>query len=64
MLDAGELMFPVAAGPVRGPRYARLLVKARSAARRPARPRQAAPSLDVRPTSTNVARRAGLLASW
>ena len=27
MLDTGELMFPVAAGPIRGPRYARLLVK-------------------------------------
>ena len=54
MLDNGELMFPVAAGPVRGPRYARLLVKpARRAAARSVRtkPRH---RLDVRPTSTNL----------
>jgi hypothetical protein len=54
MLDAGELMVPVSAGPIRGPRYARLLVKPERriparAVRAPARHR-----LDVRPTSTNL----------
>jgi Common central domain of tyrosinase len=54
MLDAGELMVPVSAGPIRGARYARLLVKPERriparAVRAPARHR-----LDVRPTSTNL----------
>jgi hypothetical protein len=53
MPDVGELMFPVAAGPVRGARYARLLqpmekrVAARSVAAQQRHP------LDVRPPSTN-----------
>jgi hypothetical protein len=54
MLDNGELMFPAAAGPVRGARYARLLLKPgrRIAARSVrAKPRH---RLDVRPTSTNI----------
>lgn len=53
MLDTGELMVPVAAGPVRGPRYSRLLVK--TAKRVPARAvvSKARHRLDVRPTSTN-----------
>lgn len=53
MPDLGELMFPVAAGPVRGPRYARLLLppEKRVAARAiAAKPRH---QLDVRPGSTN-----------
>jgi hypothetical protein len=53
MVDAGELMFPVAAGPVRGPRYSRLLQPAekRLAARAvPGAPRHA---FDIRPASTN-----------
>jgi hypothetical protein len=53
MADIGELMFPVAAGPVRGARFARLLqpVEKRLAARSVvARPRH---QLDVRPGSTN-----------
>jgi Common central domain of tyrosinase len=53
MVDLGELMFPVAAGPVRGPRFARLLAKpeARIAARSViAKSRHA---LDVRPGGTN-----------
>src|ERR1051325_786611 len=53
MVDIGELMFPVAAGPVRGARYARLLqsVEKRVAARAvAATPRH---QLDVRPGSTN-----------
>jgi Common central domain of tyrosinase len=53
MPDVGELMFPVAAGPVRGPRYARLLQPASK--RIPARAVLSAPrhQLDVRPGSTN-----------
>ncbi|HVJ82936.1 MAG TPA: tyrosinase family protein, partial [Planctomycetia bacterium] len=53
MVDLGELLVPVAAGPVRGPRYARLL---QNAERRPAtrsfisKPRH---RLDVRPGGTN-----------
>lgn len=53
MADIGEMMFPVAAGPVRGPRYARLLqpVEKRVAARSVvSSPRH---QLDVRPGSTN-----------
>jgi hypothetical protein len=53
MVDPGELMVPVAAGPVRGPRYARLLKKPeeRKAARAVAGlPRH---RLDIRATSTN-----------
>ncbi len=53
MVDIGELMFPVAAGPVRGPRFARLLQPAekRLAARSVvAKPRH---QFDVRPGSTN-----------
>lgn len=53
MADIGELMFPVAAGPVRGARYARLLqpMEKRLAARAVvAKPRH---QLDVRPGSTN-----------
>jgi len=53
MPDLGEMMFPVAAGPVRGARYARLLqpMKQRLAARSvPSKQRH---SLDVRPGSTN-----------
>lgn len=52
MLDPGEVMVPVSAGPVRGPRYSRLLVKPwrRKAARAiPAAPRH---RLDVVATST------------
>jgi len=52
MLDPGELMVPVAAGPVRGPRYARLLLKParrRSPRAIPAKPRH---RLDVAPAST------------
>lgn len=53
MADIGELMFPVAAGPVRGARYARLLqpMEQRLAARSVvSKPRH---QLDVRPGSTN-----------
>jgi hypothetical protein len=53
MLDPGELIFPVSAGPVRGPRYARLLTpfqRRKSARAIAARPRH---RLDIRPTSTN-----------
>jgi len=53
MADIGELMFPVAAGSVRGPRFARLLLpmEKRVAARAVAgRQRH---ELDVRPGSTN-----------
>src|SRR5215216_6875736 len=53
MVDPGELMVPVAAGPVRGPRYARLLMppERRKAARTVAgTPRH---RLDIRATSTN-----------
>ena len=52
MLDPGELLVPAAAGPVRGPRYSRLLLKPsrRKAARAiPSRPRH---RLDVAPAST------------
>ena len=54
MLDTGELMVPVAAGPVRGLRYARLLLK--PGKRVPARAvvSKARHRLDVRPTSTNT----------
>ncbi len=54
MLDAGELMLPVAAGPARGPRYARLLVKPER--RKPARAIAAKPRhrLDVRPAATGA----------
>ena len=54
MADIGELMFPVAAGPVRGARYARLLLppEKRVAARAVAsKPRH---TFDVRPASTNL----------
>jgi len=53
MPDLGELMFPVAAGPVRGARYARLLqpVEKRVAARSVTSQQRHA--LDVRPGSTN-----------
>jgi len=53
MPDLGELMFPVAAGPVRGSRFARLLHK--PAARIPARSvvAQARHPLDVAPGATN-----------
>ena len=55
MLDNGELMFPVAAGPVRGPRYARLLLKPARRSRGPQRARsKPRHRLDVRPTSTNI----------
>lgn len=53
MPEIGEMMFPVAAGPVRGPRYAKLLqrldkrVPVRSVAAKQRHP------LDVRPGSTN-----------
>jgi tyrosinase-like protein len=53
MPNIGALLVPVAAGPVRGPRFARLLAKpgarvaTRNVARRPAH------RLDVRPVSTN-----------
>jgi hypothetical protein len=52
MFDPGELMLPIAAGPARGPRYARLL--ARPDKRRPARAIAGKPRhrLDVRPTAT------------
>jgi hypothetical protein len=53
MMDIGELMFPVAAGPIRGQRYARLLLpmESRLAARAvAARPRH---RLDISPGSTN-----------
>lgn len=58
MLDPGELAFPVAAGPVRGPRYARLLTRPKR--RTPARSVVGAPRhrLDIRPTSTNRSDRA------
>ena len=64
MLDNGELMFPAAAGPIRGPRYARLLVEARSAALAARSVRvQDAPSAR-RPTDLDEPpRRARLLAS-
>lgn len=53
MLNLGELMFPVAAGPVRGPRYARLLqpLENRLAAR--AVVAKSRHQLDARPSSTN-----------
>lgn len=53
VLDPGELIFPVAAGPIRGPRYSRLLTKVES--RKSARAIAAEPRhrLDIRPTSTN-----------
>lgn len=53
MPNIGELVFPVAAGPVRGARYARLLqpVEKRLAARSVAAPQRH--PLDVRPPSTN-----------
>ncbi|HSV64864.1 MAG TPA: tyrosinase family protein [Mycobacteriales bacterium] len=53
MADLGELMYPVAAGPVRGPRWSRLL--RRPTARQPARSIVAAPRhrLDIRPAGTN-----------
>jgi hypothetical protein len=57
MVDPGELMVPVAAGPVRGSRYARLLQKperrlpARSVVSRPVH------RLDIRPTATNRSHR-------
>ena len=53
MADLGELMFPVAAGPIRGPRYARLLQPAEK--RIAARAVVAAPRnvFDIRPGSTN-----------
>jgi Common central domain of tyrosinase len=57
MVDPGELLVPVAAGPVRGPRYARLLLKPerRVAARAVAgKPRH---RLDIRATSTNRSNR-------
>ena len=53
MADIGELIWPVSAGPVRGPRFARLLQRpqTRTAARSiPERPRH---RLDVRPGGTN-----------
>ncbi|MGA7731663.1 MAG: tyrosinase family protein [Chloroflexia bacterium] len=57
MLDPGELMLPVAAGPARGPRYARLLLKPgqRIAAR--AVPTAQRHRLDIRPPSTGRADR-------
>ena len=57
MLDPGELLVPAAAGPVRGPRYARLLLKpARRTSTRAIRskPRH---RLDVAPASTGSASR-------
>jgi len=53
MTDMGEMMFPVAAGPVRGARYARLLqpMEKRVAARSVVA--QQRHTLDVRPGSTN-----------
>ena len=53
MADIGELMFPVAAGPVRGPRFARLLLppERRLAARAVVGKQRHA--FDVRPGSTN-----------
>jgi hypothetical protein len=53
MPDIGELMFPVAAGPIRGPRYANLLlpVEKRLAARSIST--KSRNPLDVRPNSTN-----------
>jgi hypothetical protein len=53
MLDPGELLVPVAAGPVRGPRWSRLLVPAGK--RRAARAVGGTPRhrLDIRATSTN-----------
>lgn len=53
MADLGEMLFPVAAGPVRGARYARLLqpMEKRLAARSVAAKQRHA--LDVRPGSTN-----------
>jgi Common central domain of tyrosinase len=58
MLDPGELMRPVGAGPVRGPRYARLLVKPEK--RRAARAVSGRPRhrFDIRATSTNSSRNA------
>lgn len=52
MLDPGELLVPASAGPVRGPRYARLLLK--PARRKPARaiPAKMRHRLDVAPAST------------
>jgi hypothetical protein len=57
MADPGELMFPVSAGPERGPRWARLLQ--RPAARQAARDVVATVrnQLDMRPSSTNQAGR-------
>jgi hypothetical protein len=53
MVDLGELMFPVAAGPVRGPRYARVLqpLEKRVAARSVASGSRH--QFDVRPSGTN-----------
>ena len=53
MLDPGELMRPVGAGPLRGPHYARLLLRPerrKAAAAIASRPRH---RLDIRATSTN-----------
>ena len=54
MLDNGELMFPAAAGPIRGPRYARLLTKPERRLAVRSILSNMRHRLDVRPTSSNL----------
>jgi Common central domain of tyrosinase len=57
MIDPSELLVPVAAGPLRGPRYARLLVDPRKRIAARAVAGVSRHRLDVRATSTNRSQR-------